>query len=65
MFEPWTVETKAGGFSVSTHRFGFRGGMCPTPSAPTACLRETWPQSERSDWTMGAGLRRGQVQAST
>ena len=65
MFEPWTVETKAGGFFRVYTPFwrAVSGRDVPTPlPAPTKIPSpETWPQSEQlSDWTMGAGLRRGQ-----
>jgi deoxyribodipyrimidine photo-lyase len=64
MFEPWTVETKVGGFFRVYTPFwrAVSGRDVPTPlPAPTKIPSpETWPQSEHlSDWTMGAGLRCG------
>ena len=65
LFEPWTVETKAGGFFRVYTPFwrAVSGRDVPTPlPAPTKFPSvETWPHSEQlSDWNMGVGLRRGQ-----
>ena len=64
LFEPWTVETKTGGFyKVYTPmwksvRNRSLDGCLPTPSQIPA--PNTWPASEAlDDWQMGADMRRG------
>ena len=64
LFEPWTVETKTGGFyKVFTPMWKMvRGrdldGALPRPAAIPA--PDNWPQSDvRSDWGMGDAMRRG------
>ena len=64
LFEPWTVETKTGGFyKVYTPMWkAVRGSdlpdCSPVPSAVPA--PESWPVSEAlADWDLGAGMRRG------
>ena len=66
LFEPWTVQTKAGGFyKVYTpfwHAVENRDVCEPVPAPAPADLRapETWPASEPLDtWRMGAGMQRG------
>ncbi|MEM7424041.1 MAG: deoxyribodipyrimidine photo-lyase, partial [Pseudomonadota bacterium] len=64
LFEPWTVETKTGGYyRVFTPfwkavRDTAVGPVLPRPAdlAPP----EAWPESERlSDWALGAAMQRG------
>lgn len=64
LFEPWTVETKTGGYyKVYTPmwksvRDRDLAGALPTPG--TIPGPADWPKSdELSDWNMGAGMRRG------
>jgi deoxyribodipyrimidine photo-lyase len=64
LFEPWTVETKAGGmFRVYTPfwkavREREPAALLPEPSKIPA--PDVWPDSEDLDaWQMGAGMRRG------
>ena len=64
LFEPWTVETKTGGFyKVFTPMWkAVRGrdlaGTLPTPGKIPA--PDSWPKSDDlDDWQMGAAMRRG------
>lgn len=64
LFEPWTVETKSGGFfKVFTPMWNaVRGRDVPAACDPLKflCAPEAWPASENlEDWDMGAGMRRG------
>ena len=64
MFEPWTVETKSGGFyRVYTPMWrAVKDREVPEPlSAPSRMpAPETWPASDTlEDWQMGAAMRRG------
>ncbi|MEP5630983.1 MAG: deoxyribodipyrimidine photo-lyase [Tateyamaria sp.] len=64
MFEPWTVETKMGGYykvytpfwnAVKTRDVG-----TPLPTPSTFAKPDTWPNSEAlADWNLGADMRRG------
>lgn len=70
LFEPWSVETKAGGFFRVYTPFwrAVSGRMIPEPLAQprTLCVPTSWPKSERlGDWYMGAGLQRGQTVLKT
>ena len=70
LFEPWSVETKAGGFFRVYTPFwrAVSGRMIPEPLAQprTLCVPASWPKSERlGDWHMGAGLQRGQTVLKT
>jgi deoxyribodipyrimidine photo-lyase len=64
LFEPWTVETKTGGFyKVFTPMWKMVRGRdlsspLPRPAALTA--PKTWPASDcLDDWQLGADMRRG------
>ncbi|WP_439156106.1 cryptochrome/photolyase family protein [Yoonia sp.] len=64
LFEPWTVETKTGGFyKVFTPmwksvRDNHVPAALPTPGQITA--PDSWPASDSlDDWRMGAAMRRG------
>ncbi|MGF1500500.1 MAG: cryptochrome/photolyase family protein [Paracoccaceae bacterium] len=64
LFEPWTVETKTGGFYKVYTPFwkAVRGAELAEPLPAPRDLRppETWPASDRlEDWSMGAGMDRG------
>ncbi|MEM1374844.1 MAG: deoxyribodipyrimidine photo-lyase [Pseudomonadota bacterium] len=64
LFEPWTVETKTGGFyKVYTPMWkAVRGADLPEPERAPAKIPapETWPRSETlDDWGLGAGMARG------
>ncbi len=64
LFEPWTVETKTGGFyKVFTPMWKMvRSRDLPSPlAAPsTVPAPPRWPQSNAlSDWRMGAAMQRG------
>lgn len=64
MFEPWTVETKSGGFyRVYTPMWrAVKDREVPEPlSAPSRMpAPATWPASDTlEDWQMGAAMRRG------
>ncbi len=66
LFEPWTVETKTGGFyRVYTPMWrAVRDRVVPEPLAPPGRLPapEVWPASEAvGDWSMGAAMRRGEA----
>lgn len=64
LFEPWTVETKAGGmFKVYTPfwksvRTRDVADLLPAPTSIPA--PDSWPASaDLADWTLGAAMRRG------
>ena len=64
LFEPWTVETKTGGFyKVFTPMWkSVRGrDLAANISAVSeVCAPKEWPLSDRlTDWNMGAAMRRG------
>ncbi len=64
MFEPWTVETKTGGFyKVYTPMWkAVRDREVPEPLTTPGNIPapETWPESETlEDWTLGADMDRG------
>ncbi len=64
MFEPWTVETKTGGFYKVYTPFwkSVRGDTVGDPvSAPGKIpAPESWPKSDDlDDWQMGAAMQRG------
>ncbi len=64
LFEPWTVETKTGGFfKVFTPMWNsVRGRDVPEPAPALKFLEppEVWPASDHlDDWQMGAEMRRG------
>lgn len=64
MFEPWTAETKTGGFyKVYTPFWKSVKGRevdVPLPVPGTLASPTTWPASERlSDWNLGAAMQRG------
>jgi deoxyribodipyrimidine photo-lyase len=64
MFEPWTVETKTGGFYRVYTPFWKtvkdRGVDLPLPAPARIAAPEVWPDSEDlSAWRMEAGMRRG------
>ncbi|WP_299815459.1 deoxyribodipyrimidine photo-lyase [uncultured Jannaschia sp.] len=64
LFEPWTVETKTGGFyKVYTPYWkNVRDRALERPLAPVEALTapENWPASDDlSDWGLGAGMDRG------
>ncbi|MGC1496052.1 MAG: deoxyribodipyrimidine photo-lyase [Sulfitobacter sp.] len=64
MFEPWTVETKTGGFyKVYTPFWNSvkNVGVDPARATPTKIAAPTtWPKSDDLDqWHMGAGMDRG------
>jgi deoxyribodipyrimidine photo-lyase len=64
MFEPWTVETKEGGFYKVYTPFwrAVRGRAvdAPLPAPGRLPAPETWPDSERlEDWRLGAAMNRG------
>ena len=63
LFEPWTVETKQGGFYKVYSPFWKAvksrdvAGLLPAPSMPAP---ESWPDSDRlEDWHLGEAMRRG------
>ncbi|MEX5728540.1 deoxyribodipyrimidine photo-lyase [Rhodovulum iodosum] len=64
LFEPWTVETKTGGFYKVYTPFWRavkdRGVDAPAPEPAGLVCPRTWPRSEApADWRMGAAMRRG------
>ncbi len=64
MFEPWTVETKTGGYyRVYTpfwNAVKTRGVDEPLPTPGRISAPDKWPDSERlDDWQMGAAMNRG------
>ncbi|MEO0378823.1 MAG: deoxyribodipyrimidine photo-lyase [Pseudomonadota bacterium] len=65
MFEPWTVETKTGGYyKVYTPLWKAvkdRDVDAPLPAPGRIPSPETWPASEDiADWDLGAGMQRGE-----
>ncbi len=64
MFEPWTVETKTGGFyKVYTPFWNMvksRDVEAPLPTPARIPAPDTWPDSDNLDsWEMGAAMNRG------
>lgn len=64
MFEPWTVETKTGGYYKVYTPFWRavkdRGVEAPLPAPKTLPAPDSWPASDDlADWQMGAAMRRG------
>ncbi len=64
LFEPWTVETKTGGFYKVYTPFwnAVKGRDVATPLSAVSSLNapSKWPKSDRlEDWAMGAAMRRG------
>ena len=64
MFEPWTVETKTGGFyrvySPMWRAVKDREVASPLSAPSRIPAPETWPVSDAlDDWRMGAAMRRG------
>ena len=64
MFEPWTVETKTGGFYKVYTPFwkSVRNTevATPLPSPANIPAPQTWPSSERlTDWALDAAMHRG------
>jgi deoxyribodipyrimidine photo-lyase len=64
MFEPWTVETKTGGYyRVYTPFWNMvktRDVEAPLPAPKAIPAPEAWPSSEAlSDWNLGAAMNRG------
>ncbi len=64
MFEPWTVETKTGGFyKVYTPFWNMVKGRdvdAPLPTPRDIQAPQNWPQSDALDsWDMGAAMNRG------
>ncbi len=64
MFEPWTVETKTGGYyKVYTPFWNMVKGRdvaAPLSAPDTIPAPETWPKSEDiADWNLGAAMHRG------
>ncbi|MFZ5963932.1 cryptochrome/photolyase family protein [Thalassococcus sp. BH17M4-6] len=64
MFEPWTVETKAGGFyKVYTPFWNMvksRDVAAPKSAPSEIAAPDSWPESEAlDDWALGAAMQRG------
>ncbi len=64
LFEPWTVETKTGGyyrvFSPMWKAVRQRDIPAPEPRPGAIPAPDHWPRSDRlEDWALGAGMRRG------
>ena len=64
LFEPWTVETKTGGFyriySPMWRAVKDRDVPAPVPAPTQIATPEAWPESEAlEDWRLGAEMRRG------
>ena len=64
MFEPWTVETKTGGYyKVYTPFWNSvknRGVDAPLAAPSTLAAPAQWPDSDDlADWNLGAAMRRG------
>ncbi|WP_418593793.1 cryptochrome/photolyase family protein [Ponticoccus sp. (in: a-proteobacteria)] len=64
MFQPWTVETRTGGYyKVYTPFWKAVRGLAvndPLPVPATLKAPASWPDSEKlDDWRLGAGMRRG------
>ncbi|MEM1278150.1 MAG: deoxyribodipyrimidine photo-lyase [Pseudomonadota bacterium] len=66
LFEPWTVETKTGGFYKVYTPFwnAVRGRDVaePLPTPGDLAAPEVWPVSDTlSDWALGRGMQRGEA----
>ncbi|TDL84073.1 deoxyribodipyrimidine photo-lyase [Palleronia sediminis] len=64
LFEPWTVETKTGGYYKVYTPYWRAVKDCgvdtPLTAPPELKAPDTWPKSDRlEDWRLGAGMRRG------
>ena len=64
MFEPWTVETKTGGYykvyTTFWNSVKMRDVDAPLARPNKILAPDTWPSSENiSDWQLGAATRRG------
>lgn len=64
MFEPWTTQTKTGGFyKVYTpfwNNVKMRGVDAPLPAPKSISAPDVWPATEDlAGWDMGAAMRRG------
>ena len=64
MFEPWSVETKEGGFyrvySPFWRSVAGRDVAAPMPRPDVIPAPSSWPRSEDlADWNLAAGMRRG------
>ncbi len=64
LFEPWTVETKTGGYyrvySPMWRAVKDRDVSAPVPRPERIAAPAGWPPSDRlADWALGAGMRRG------
>ena len=64
MFEPWTVETKTGGyykvFTPLWKSVKDRDVDAPLPAPARIAAPETWPETEAlADWSLGAAMQRG------
>jgi deoxyribodipyrimidine photo-lyase len=64
MFEPWSVETKEGGFyrvySPFWRSVAGRDVAAPVPRPDVIPAPSSWPRSEDlADWNLAAGMRRG------
>jgi deoxyribodipyrimidine photo-lyase len=64
LFEPWTVETKTGGYykvySPMWKEVRGRELASPLPKVSKLSAPEAWPASDDiADWNMGAAMRRG------
>jgi deoxyribodipyrimidine photo-lyase len=64
MFEPWTVETKTGGyykvFTPLWKSVKDRDVDAPLPAPARIPAPETWPETEAlADWSLGAAMQRG------
>ena len=64
MFEPWTTETKTGGyykvFTPFWNNVKVRGVETPLPAPKSIPAPDTWPISETlADWNLGAAMNRG------
>lgn len=64
LFEPWTVETKQGGFYKVYSPFWkavrSRDLLAPLPQVTRVCGPENWPDSAQlAEWRLDADMRRG------
>lgn len=64
LFEPWTVQTKEGGYykvySPMWRAVKDRDVPAPLPAPGKLSAPDTWPSSDDlADWPMGAAMRRG------
>ncbi|EIE52254.1 deoxyribodipyrimidine photo-lyase [Citreicella sp. 357] len=69
LFEPWTVETRQGGYykvySPYWRAVQHRGVARPLSAPAELSAPHTWPTSERlDDWQLGAQMRRGAAVAA-